>query len=69
MALTGQLEIISSQLQSVQSSDMTFDFPSSILNTFGQSASQVPQPMQSSSFTFAFGIKFLNLEFGILNFE
>lgn len=57
MALTEQLEIISSQLQSPQSPAITFDFPFSILNTFGQSASHIPQPMQSSSFTAAFGIK------------
>lgn len=58
IALTGQLEMISSQLQSAQSSDITFAFPPSILNTFGQSASHVPQPMQRSSFTDALDINF-----------
>lgn len=59
IALTGQLETTSAQSQSPQSSEITWDFPFSILNTFGQSASQVPQPMQISSFTLAFGIDFL----------
>jgi len=61
MALTGQLSITSWQLQSPQSSEVTIDLPSSILNTFGQSDSQVPQPIQISALTFAFGIFFLVL--------
>jgi hypothetical protein len=56
MALTGQLLTISAQSQSAQSSEITCDFPFSILNAFGQRASQVPHPMQSSSLTIGFGI-------------
>ena len=56
IALTGQESIASWQLQSPQSSDITWDFPSSILNTPGHNDSQVPQPIQSSSFTFGLAI-------------
>jgi hypothetical protein len=75
MADTGQLSTTSWQLQSARhSSEITTDFPSSILNTFGQRDSQVPQPMQRSLFTFAFDINllFTNYEINelrkILNF-
>jgi hypothetical protein len=68
IALTGQLETTSSQLQSLHSSAITFDFPFSTLKTPGQSASQVPQPMHNSSFTFGFGICFsTNYYYDILN--
>jgi len=56
IALTGQLSTTSWQLQSAHSREITFDFPFSTLKTFGQRDSQAPHPMQTSSFTFAFGI-------------
>jgi hypothetical protein len=63
IALTGQLVTASLQSQPAfsQSSPITWDFPSSTLNIWGQSASQVPHPMQISSLTFGFGIIFLRL--------
>lgn len=62
MAFTGQELTTSWQLQSPQSSAITFDLPFSTLNTPGQSDSQVPQPMHKSSFTFALGINILPWE-------
>jgi hypothetical protein len=49
IAFTGQLSAASWQhVQSAQSSLITWDFPSSILKTSGQSDSHVPHPMQRS---------------------
>lgn len=56
IADTGQLSIVSWILHPSVSWETTFDFPSSILKTFGHRDSQVPHPMQSSSFTFGVGI-------------
>jgi len=60
MAPTGQIPSISSELQSLHSCDITFDFPFSILKTLGQTDSQVPHPIHNSSFTLIFDIFFKN---------
>jgi hypothetical protein len=64
MALTGQLSTTSWQLHSAQSAATTWLLPFSILKTFGHIDSQVPQPMQISSLTFAFGMFLFNYYLG-----